>query len=162
MEGQAAIAHVTLRPITSENLRACLGLRVEESQDDFVASNADSLAEARTNPNLFPYAVYAGTPDRLGAHDVPMVGFTMIEIDKAIGFILRLMIDRAHQRRGYGRAATEEVIRRLRLHPEVQMIATSHRTGNTAAARLYEGLGFVDWKVEWVDPVPNERYLRLA
>jgi diamine N-acetyltransferase len=37
------------------------------------------------------------------------------------------MIDRCYQRQGYARAAMVEVIRRLRLIPEVEMIATSHR-----------------------------------
>lgn len=31
---------------------------------------------------------------------VPMVGFGMYEIDCGVGLILRLMIDRAHQRKG--------------------------------------------------------------
>ena len=59
-----------------------------------------------------------------------MVGFIMYELKGGVGFILRLMIDRRHQRQGYGRAAVLEVIRRLKLIPEVQMIATSHQRGN--------------------------------
>jgi hypothetical protein len=50
-------------------------------------------------------------------------------------------------RQGYGRAAMVEVIRRLKLTPEVEMIATSHRCSNTVAARLYRSLGFVSWDV---------------
>ena len=40
-----------------------------------------------------------------------------------------------------------EVIRRLKLTPEVEMIATSHRRSNTVAAHLYRSLGFVAWEV---------------
>jgi len=53
-----------------------------------------------------------------------MVGFTMYELSAGVGFIRRLMIDQRFQRKGYGRAAMLEVIRRLTLHPEVEMIAT--------------------------------------
>jgi diamine N-acetyltransferase len=90
-----------------------------------------------------------------------MVGFTMYELVDAVGFILRLMIDETHQRKGYGRVAMVEVIRRLRLHPEVEIVATSHLRENKAAASLYESLGFVEWETEWAKDIPQERYLIL-
>ena len=73
--------------------------------------------------------------------EVPMVGFTMYELSAGVGFIRRLMIDQRFQGKGYGRAAMLEVIRRLKLHPEVEMIATRHRRENEAAAKLYRSLG---------------------
>lgn len=90
-----------------------------------------------------------------------MVGFTMYELTAGIGFILRLMIDSSHQRQGYGRSAMIEVIRRLKLHPEVQRIATSHRRDNVAAERLYRSLGFVEWDIAWAADIPDESYLML-
>jgi diamine N-acetyltransferase len=62
---------VTLREITKENLGSILRLKVAPDQEQFVASNAVSLAEAHFEPEL-PYfrAIYAG--------DVP-VGFLMLE-----------------------------------------------------------------------------------
>lgn len=71
------------------------------------------------------------------------------------------MIDRAHQRKGYGRAAFVEVIRRLRLSPEVEMIATSHRHDNTVVAGLFRSLGFVPREIEGMALTPGEVYLRL-
>lgn len=71
------------------------------------------------------------------------------------------MIDRRFQRQGYGRAATVEVIRRLKLHLEVEFIATSHRRGKRAAAQLYCRLGFVDWDIEWTQENDDEVFLRL-
>jgi diamine N-acetyltransferase len=59
------------------------------------------------------------------------------------------MIDRKFQRQGYGQAAILEVMRRLKLHPEVELIATSYKRGNETAAKLYRCLGFVDWNIEW-------------
>lgn len=86
----------------------------------------------------------------------------MYELTDAVGFILRLMIDEKFQRKGYGRAAMLEVIRRLKLYPEVERIATSHIRENEAAARLYEGLGFVDWEHELRgEGYSGERYLIL-
>ena len=85
----------------------------------------------------------------------------MYEIVDAVDFILRLMIDEKYQRKGYGRTAMIEVMRRLKLHPEVERIATSHQRQNKAAARLYESLGFVDWESELAAENSSERYLIL-
>ena len=71
------------------------------------------------------------------------------------------MIDEKYQRQGYGRAALLEVIRRLRLIPEVEMIGTSHRSENPVVARLFESVGFVPWDVEAEQRTPGEVYLRL-
>lgn len=158
------MAEVNLQPITTDNYLECLGLRVDESQSGFVATNARSLAEAKADPTLTPLAIYDG--EGLGHLPpdipVPMVGFVMYERKGGVGFILRLMIDRAHQRRGYGRAAAVEAIRRLRLYPDVQMIATSHQRGNEASARLFRSLGFVPWEIAWAKKHEAEVFLRLA
>jgi diamine N-acetyltransferase len=155
------IARVHLRRITAKNEQECLALRVDDSQAKFVATNAKSLAQARDNPKLVPLAVYdrasCGYPQPRG----PMLGFVMHEIDCGVGYLVRLMIDRAHQRQGYGRAAVLEVIRRLRLEPEVEMIVTSHRHDNAAVAALFRSLGFVPWEIEGVALTPGEVYLRL-
>jgi diamine N-acetyltransferase len=73
-----------------------------------------------------------------------MVGFCMVQLMGGVGFIMRLMVDRRFQGRGYGRAAMEDVVRRFQATPGVEMIATSVRKGNAAAESLYRSLGFVD------------------
>jgi diamine N-acetyltransferase len=153
------MANVSLRPITRENFDQCISLQVADHQRKLVAPNVKSLAEAYVNPTLHPLGIYDASAHYEG-NPVP-VGFTMYELVNGVGFILRLMIDEKHQRKGYGTAAMIEVIRRLRLHPEVEIIATSHLRENEAAARLYESLGFVDWKTEWAREIPHERYLIL-
>ena len=85
----------------------------------------------------------------------------MYEIDCGVGSVLRLMIDRAHQRKGYGRATVLEVIRRLRLQPEVEMIVTSHRHDSAVAAALFRSLGFIPWELEGIALKPGDVYLRL-
>ena len=99
------MAEVHLRRITADNEQECLGLRVDDAQARFVATNAQSLAQARANPGLVPLAVYDRAARGYPQPRVPMVGFVMYEIDCGVGLILRLMIDRAHQQKGYGRAA---------------------------------------------------------
>ncbi len=56
----------------------------------------------------------------------------------------------------------QEVIRRLRLYPEVEMIATSYQHGSEAAARLYHELGFASWEIAYAQDNPEEVYVRLA
>ena len=90
-----------------------------------------------------------------------MVGFVMYEIDCGVGSILRLMIDRAHQRKGYGRAALLELVRRFRLEPEVEMVVTSHRHDNAVVAAFFRSVGFVPWELEGFALKPGGVYLRL-
>ena len=155
------MAKVHLRNITTDNFQECIGLEVAESQRDLVASNMKSLAEAKVSPNLFPLAIYDAAVRGCEKPRLPVVGFTMYEVVAGAGFILRLMVDRRYQGKGYGRAAMVEVIRRLRLHPEVELIATSHRRGNEVASNLYRSLGFVEWGVEWAKENESEVFLTL-
>lgn len=139
------MSRVCLRPVTAENFRACLALAVAAGQEEDVAPNVYSLAQAKVNPLLTPWAIYdrAVFGRDLGADD-SMVGFCMVQLMDGVGFVMRLMIDHRFQRRGYGRAAMEEVMRRWKGNPDVEMIATSVRTGNAAAEALYRSLGFVE------------------
>ena len=157
------MAKVNLQLITNDNRAECVALKVSESQTNLVASNEASLIEAKNDPTLLPLAVYDITGlGHLPPHmPVPMVGFVMLEIKGGVGCILRLLIDRDHQGQGYGKAAMVESIRRLKLYPEVQLIVTSHRRKNKAAANLYKSLGFVPWDIEWGRADPDEVYLQL-
>lgn len=156
------MAEVHLRRINADNEQECLALRVDDAQARFVASNEQSLTQARANPSLVPLAVYDRAACGYPQPRVPMVGFVMYEIDCGVGLILRLMIDVAHQRKGYGRATLVEIIRRLRLEPEVEMIVTSHRHDNAVVATLFRSLGFVPWELEGIALKSGETYLRLS
>lgn len=152
---------VHLRSVTAGTVAECLQLRVADAQRSLVATNVQSLAEAYANPALHPLAIYDAAARGYEHPPVPMIGFAMYEVTAGIGFIQRLMIDRAYQGRGYGRAALVALIRRLRLHPDVEEIATSHRRENVIAARLYARLGFVPWTIGWVQPEGEEVFLCL-
>ena len=155
------MAKVHLRKITPDNFHECISLKVDESQKGLIASNTKSLAEAYVNSNLFPLAIYNAAVMGYEQPQLPMVGFTMYEVVAGIGFIMRLMVDRKYQRKGYGRAAMQEVIRRLKLYPEVELIATSYQQGNEAASKLYRSLGFVDWEIEWALNHKSDIFLKL-
>ena len=155
------MAKVHLRKVTRENFRECLNLQVTELQKSWVATTTKSLAEAYVDPNLFPLAVYDGAVCGYEQPEAPMIGFTMYEIAAGVGFIIRLMIDQKYQRQGYGKATMIEVIRRLKLYPDVEMIATSYRQGNKIAAELYQGLGFRQWDISDAISNPTEVYVKL-
>lgn len=157
---------INLCAVTEASFRACVQLQLANGQDRFVASNMKSLAQAYVNRDLTPLAIYDGTMQENGAEaaadDDRMVGFVMYQVREEIGYIMRLMIAAAHQRKGYGRAAMLEVIRRLKQRPDVRRIMTSYRRTNTTAAKLYEALGFtpVDQPADQDDP--EEQYAELT
>ena len=153
------MARVHLRDVTLDNFYECVSLKVDESQKGLVASNVESLA--KVNPNLFPLAIYDAKVMGYEKPQSPMIGFTMYKITAGVGFILRLMIDHKYQRQGYGRATILEVIRRLKLYPDVEAITTSYQRGNEAVANLYRSLEFIDWDIEWAKEHKTEVFLRL-
>ena len=155
------MVEVHLRPITKENFDECVVLSVAPNQGHLVASNLKSLAQAYVHENYLPWGVYDAAVRGYELPNGPMVGFVMVELTAGVGFIQRLMIDERYQRRGYGRATMIEVIRRLRLMPEVELIAVSYLRQNVAAARLYERVGFVPWEIEWARNHPTDIYVKL-
>jgi diamine N-acetyltransferase len=152
---------VHFRTVTAQNWRDCLALQLSQAQQPMVANNAASLAEAYINPTLLPYGVYDNATLGFEQPITPMVGFVMLEVTAGVGFILRLMIDQNHQAQGYARAAVREAVRRLRLTPDVQLIATSHRRENTAVGQLFASEGFAPWDIEYAHNHPTEVYLCL-
>lgn len=126
----------SLREITMENFHDCLNLELEEAQKNYIATNQYSLAKAKADGVSVPLGIYDGET---------MVGFVMYNYNKEeqSGFISRLMVDRRHQGKGYGRYAMNQVIGRLRAHKDCKQIRISYVPENAVAGKLYESLGFV-------------------
>jgi ribosomal protein S18 acetylase RimI-like enzyme len=84
----------------------------------------------------------------LGAFDnnhlVGMVGFFRRQGEKIChrGEIWGVYVARQQRTKGLGRALMEEMIRQLRSLPGLEQVALGVSTGNVAAQRLYELLGF--------------------
>jgi diamine N-acetyltransferase len=127
--------NVTLREVTPENFKECVNLKVADTQASFVASNVMSLAYSRFYPTVTPMAVYAGDE---------MVGFVLFGLDPDDDryYLIRLMIDERHQGRGYGKAAVERVIEKMRENPECRELYLSFVPENTGAEALYKSVGF--------------------
>jgi diamine N-acetyltransferase len=126
---------IVLRQIDERNFRQCVDLKVGDGQEGFVASNLMSIAESKIYPYLLPLAAY----DR-----EDLIGFAMYGCDPETGshWIVRVMIDRAHQGKGYGRALTLALIEKIRQMPGVDEIFLSIVPGNEPAAKLYRSVGF--------------------
>ncbi len=99
--------NITLQAITPQNFRQCIDLRVADGQENFVAANLMSIAQAKIYPTANPLAVY---------HEDEMVGFVMygFDTDEKKFYLVRLMIDAQHQRKGYGSTATLAVIEKMK------------------------------------------------
>jgi len=134
---------IALQPVTSENWRALIKLKVREDQNGFVASNLYSIAEAQFGFDdeghwtSHPFGVYDGEEP---------VGFLMYAVNPAHSkiqvFILRLMVDEKFQGRGFGREAMMVLLERLRSDQDLQEAAISYAPDNHRAKKLYASLGF--------------------
>ena len=85
-------------------------LNVEDSQKNFAAPNANSIAEAYFSKKAWFRAIYA--------EDNP-AGFVMLYADekKPEYFLWRLMIDKDHQCKGYGYQAMKLVVDHVKTLP---------------------------------------------
>ena len=130
---------VSLRAITSRNLKAILALSVTEEQKKvYPRSNAYSIAEGHYPPDddaVWMRAIYAG--------DNP-VGFLMTSEDPDRGeyFLWRLMVDAKHQGKGYGSRAVELLIERIKASPNAKELLTAHLKDDGDAGSFYRKLGF--------------------
>jgi diamine N-acetyltransferase len=126
---------VRLKEITPQNFRECINLKVSDGQENFVASNLMSIAQAKIYPTANPYAVYAGDK---------MVGFVMYgyDTDDERFYLVRLMIGAEHQGKGYGKATVLQVIERMSRIEDCREIYLSFVPENVGAERLYKSVGF--------------------
>ena len=143
------MAMITLQPVTADNFVKCMELTPTADQQarGYVAPNVLSLAQAYVERWWIPLAVYADTT-MIGFvlyGRWPEGGFTALWGDKpkpGIDYILRMMIDRRYQGRGYGKATLTALIERIKMQPDCLAIELDYDGENTAAARLYTGCGF--------------------
>jgi len=142
---------ITLRKITLDNRRDIFNLEVTEEQRRFVASNLSSVAScyvlATNGGHPFPFAIY---------EEEQPVGFVLVvygitgydepSIARNNYCILRLMMDKRHQNKGYGREAMKAVLTFIRTFPAgpAQCCWIAYKPENVVAAKLYESLGFRD------------------
>lgn len=127
---------VSLRELDKSNWFACTRLSVSEAQQQlFPAPVVYWIAESKYETSLRPLAVYAAEE---------LVGFAVHGQDPEDGlhWIVALLIDHHHQRRGYGRAAVLALIDLIKREHAPTSITIGHRAENAVAGNLYEQLGF--------------------
>jgi len=132
-----------IRPVTKDNWKELVQLKVREDQKHFVASNLYSIAEAQFGDDyeghwdLHPFGIYDG--------DTP-VGFLMYGFNfdhrEYQAFIIRLMVDENHQGKGYGRFGMEKMLELFHADQRLKAVGISYEPENEGARRLYTSLGF--------------------
>ncbi|MFC4410607.1 GNAT family N-acetyltransferase [Chungangia koreensis] len=130
---------IQLKPVTKDNIGACVRLKVAEDQTTFVAPNINSIAWAYVAPELTPYGIYDGDT---------LVGFLSTEIipdneDYDRYWVPRFMIGADFQRKGYGRAGMMAAVEMLSNYEDCSRVRLSVVEENSAAIDFYKSIGFV-------------------
>ncbi|WP_280777282.1 GNAT family N-acetyltransferase [Rhizobium sp. SG_E_25_P2] len=137
---------IQLSEINASTIRAIAALRVSESQGDYVASNALSVAEAYFEKGAWFRAITC--------LDMP-VGFVMLFDHTLPGAIRkngvneneiglwRLMIDGRFQGRGFGKRALDLVSAHARTRPGIDAIISSFIPGPDGPEGFYKRYGFI-------------------
>lgn len=127
---------VSLREITRDSVRAIVKLKVAPNQEQFVATNGMSIAEAHYSPEVAWFrAIYLD--------DTP-AGFVMLSDDpvKQEYYLWRFMIDARFQRQGIGQRAIALVLDYVRSRPGAKCLLTSVVPGEGTPGPFYQKLGF--------------------
>ena len=145
---------IHLEKVDHRNVWDIIELEPFESQYPFVASNDESIMEAyiavtSEDAYAYPFGVY---------NDDTLVGFLMIGYNEA-GIepnapeslkgnysLWRLMIDKKHQGKGYGREAVRCALEFVRTwpHGKAEYCVLSYEPENEVAKKLYASFGFVE------------------
>lgn len=153
------MSDVVLKPVERGDLGALM--RLDPGIKGLVAPNSVTLAQAAYEPGAEVFGVWAG------ADPVGLVALCDAREDPEPGpgddvncaYLWRLMIDKAHQRRGYGRAVMAQAFDwgRAKGLPRFMTSVVPDIEGN--ALPFYEGLGLartgrvVDEEVELARPL---------
>lgn len=129
---------ITLIKIDESNFLACFNLQLAEGQEQFVSHPIRSLAQAYVYySQCTPFGIFAGGT---------MVGYVMViyDWDNAEYNLWHLMIDKDHQRKGYGKRAVRKCLEYISTKPfgsgSTVLLTCNER--NHHAIALYKSLGF--------------------
>jgi diamine N-acetyltransferase len=139
---------VTVRDLTEDTWQQAANLVVGEDQANFVATNLESIAWSRFQPDLTPAGIYA---------DDSMVGFVLYghwPLESKRWGIARYMIDHNYQGKGYGKAGMQEMIRLIReWDPDARGVNLAYVPSNEVARKMYASVGFKETGEFWGDQV---------
>lgn len=129
---------IDFEPITEDNIKEAMCLKISENQTRYVESVEECLAEAEERRCWRAVGI---------CDDDKMVGFAMYGyfwdyLPFGRVWLDRFLIDERFQGQGYGRAAMEGLIHRLDEEYGRRKIYLSVVEGNETAERLYREFGF--------------------
>jgi diamine N-acetyltransferase len=129
---------VKIAELKAENWYECCQLELSRDQQEFIESNAISIAQSKFEPTLKPFAIY---------FEDKVVGFLMFnsvpeELDAY--WVYRIMVDKSYQGKGIGKAATDLMITEMIETLDINRIVVGYHPDNRGAHHLYASLGFVD------------------
>jgi GNAT superfamily N-acetyltransferase len=139
---RAEPSEVRLVEVTDANLARVAGLATHHTQERFVATMADSLADA-AEPEIQDGAPVVPWMRAIEA-DGAVAGFLMLAESRRAGeppYLWRLLIDRRHQGRGIGRRALAALVDRLRAEGH-ERLRTSWVRDIGGPEPFYLSLGF--------------------
>lgn len=134
-----------IRPLSRETLMPLMRLKVTEAQNDFVAPNVMTVAQATFEAGAEIYGLWDGdspvgmmaiinTAHRGHVPDDPAERTNTL-------FVWRLMLDVAHQRKGHGQAAMDFAVARAK-ELGLADVTVSAVEANGGAIPFYERFGF--------------------
>ncbi len=138
--------------VNTRNFRALMDLRVSKEQENFVASNAISLAQAYDTVAKGKFVQCFGIYDGKTPVGFAMIGHNseeyeeMAEVYRHSYCLWRFMIDQRYQKRGYGRDALKLLFDYVMSFPDgkEELWSTSYEPENDVAAKLYHDFGFAE------------------
>jgi len=141
---------INLRTIDDTNFFDCMNLNPGKEQQQYVAPNMMSLAQAylsiqNDECTPMPFAIY---------HEDMLVGFIQLAfvtpeqddaLEEAIYEVWRFMIDEKFQGKGYGQEALMKAIDYILTFPKgrANQLFLSYVPGNIAGEHIYRKAGFV-------------------
>jgi diamine N-acetyltransferase len=133
---------VRLHSVDHDNWREVAKLEVNETQRDFVADPCYYLNLCNYGELWQPLAIYL---------EEQVIGFMMwaVDTDDESCWLGGILIDKKHQRQGYGQQAIQRAIKMLSEKHGYQDFALSYSPDNPAK-HLYQKLGFAETD-EWED-----------
>lgn len=130
--------NVKIVEVNAENWYDCCELEVTAEQENYIESNAISIAQSKFEPTLKPYVIYA---------DEKAVGFLMynsVQEELDAYWVYRIMIHKDFQGKGIGKMATKLMISEMAKLPNAKRIVVGYHPENGGAHQLYASLGFID------------------
>jgi len=130
---------LSIMPITEKNRTVAEKLEIFSAQKGYIESVKECLREADMCGRWRTVGIYEGET---------MIGFAMYGLFRCylpFGrlWLDRLLIDRRFQGKGYGKAAVNALLLRLKIeYPHRKKVFLSVYDGNDAALNLYRKFGF--------------------